>query len=133
MAYTPTVWQAGDVITAEKLNKAEQGIAGAYLRSIDARELTATDFDVYIGDPYASPAFLVPDIDVMDKGAILIDDVDDVPNYAIQYMKYVSDLNAEDITTGTKFVPNGEDYYIDINGKLYVSADMVFGEGTKDK
>ena len=30
MAYTPTVWQTGDVITAEKLNKAEQGIAGAY-------------------------------------------------------------------------------------------------------
>ena len=29
MAYTPTVWETGDVITAEKLNKAEQGIAGA--------------------------------------------------------------------------------------------------------
>lgn len=33
MAYTPTVWETGDVITAEKLNKAEQGIAdaGAYI------------------------------------------------------------------------------------------------------
>lgn len=29
MAYTPTVWETGDVITAEKLNKAEQGIADA--------------------------------------------------------------------------------------------------------
>lgn len=29
MAYTPTVWETGDVITAEKLNKAEQGIAAA--------------------------------------------------------------------------------------------------------
>lgn len=29
MAYTPTVWATGDVITAEKLNKAEQGIADA--------------------------------------------------------------------------------------------------------
>lgn len=29
MAYTPTVWETGDVITAEKLNKAEQGIAEA--------------------------------------------------------------------------------------------------------
>ena len=27
MAYTPTNWQKGDVITAEKLNKMEQGIA----------------------------------------------------------------------------------------------------------
>ena len=29
MADTPTVWETGDVITAEKLNKAEQGIASA--------------------------------------------------------------------------------------------------------
>lgn len=29
MAYTPTVWATGDVITAEKLNKAENGIAVA--------------------------------------------------------------------------------------------------------
>lgn len=29
MAYTPTVWATGDVITAEKLNKAENGIAAA--------------------------------------------------------------------------------------------------------
>lgn len=29
MAYTPTVWVTGDTITAEKLNKAEQGIADA--------------------------------------------------------------------------------------------------------
>lgn len=27
MSYTPTVWNTGDVITAEKLNHAEQGIA----------------------------------------------------------------------------------------------------------
>ena len=29
MAYTPTEWQTGDIITAEKLNKAEEGIAAA--------------------------------------------------------------------------------------------------------
>lgn len=29
MSYTPTNWQTGDTITAEKLNKMEQGIAGA--------------------------------------------------------------------------------------------------------
>ena len=29
MAYTPTEWETGDVITAEKLNKAENGIAAA--------------------------------------------------------------------------------------------------------
>lgn len=30
MAYTPTVWVTGDVITAVKLNKAENGIKAAY-------------------------------------------------------------------------------------------------------
>lgn len=29
MAYVPTVWETGDIITAEKLNKAEGGIAAA--------------------------------------------------------------------------------------------------------
>lgn len=29
MSYTPTNWQTGDTITAEKLNNMEQGIAGA--------------------------------------------------------------------------------------------------------
>lgn len=29
MAYTPTVWATGDTITAEKLNKMEQGIVAA--------------------------------------------------------------------------------------------------------
>ena len=29
MAYTPTSWETGDVITAEKLNKAENGIAAS--------------------------------------------------------------------------------------------------------
>ena len=29
MAYIPTEWQTGDIITAAKLNKAEQGIAAA--------------------------------------------------------------------------------------------------------
>ena len=30
MGYIPTEWQTGDVITAAKLNKAEEGIAAAY-------------------------------------------------------------------------------------------------------
>lgn len=32
MAYTPTEWATGDVITAQKLNKMEQGIADAGLQ-----------------------------------------------------------------------------------------------------
>ena len=29
MSYTPTNWQTGDVITAEKLNKLENGVSSA--------------------------------------------------------------------------------------------------------
>lgn len=29
MSYTPTAWQTGDVVTAEKLNKLEEGVADA--------------------------------------------------------------------------------------------------------
>ena len=29
MAYTPTTWNNGDIITAEKLNKIENGVAQA--------------------------------------------------------------------------------------------------------
>lgn len=37
MAYNPTVWQTGDIVTAEKLNKLENGLAnvdvgGGYYR-----------------------------------------------------------------------------------------------------
>ena len=43
MAYTPTVWQAGDTVTVAKLNKMEQGIAscgGVYLVNIGESETT---------------------------------------------------------------------------------------------
>ena len=39
MAYTPTEWETGDVITAEKLNNMEQGIEDAFV----APEVTAAD------------------------------------------------------------------------------------------
>lgn len=31
MAYTPTEWQTGDIVTSAKLNKLENGVAGLYL------------------------------------------------------------------------------------------------------
>jgi hypothetical protein len=35
MAYVPTVWKNGDIITDAKLNKIEQGIAGCYMPVFD--------------------------------------------------------------------------------------------------
>ncbi len=45
MAYTPTVWETGDVITAEKLNKAETGIAAA---SADSAPLFVLTVDMAV-------------------------------------------------------------------------------------
>lgn len=41
MAYVRTNWIAGDVITAEKLNNAEEGIEAAVTKTITAINLTA--------------------------------------------------------------------------------------------
>ena len=66
MSYIPTEWLNGDVITAEKLNKIENGIAGAQedadtitqnvtqntqdIRDIDSMLSTATCDDMYPTD-----------------------------------------------------------------------------------
>lgn len=51
MAYTPTVWETGDVITAEKLNKAEEGIADACVYMIPI------DYDPETSEPYLQASF----------------------------------------------------------------------------
>ena len=54
MAYEPTVWKDGDVISAEKLNKIENAIGGVYYVDIseDRKTLSTTWQDVY--DAYQS-------------------------------------------------------------------------------
>lgn len=47
MAYTPTVWATGDVITAEKLNKAENGIAAAGAYIVEMSDVLATGATLY--------------------------------------------------------------------------------------
>ena len=43
MAYTPTEWKTGDVVTAAKLNNMENGIAGATAMIIHLNEQNAMD------------------------------------------------------------------------------------------
>ena len=52
MAYTPTEWQTGDVITAEKLNKAEEGIAAASMKlvTIDANNQDPETHNIYLSE-----------------------------------------------------------------------------------
>lgn len=47
MAYTPTVWETGDVITAVKLNKAENGIAAAGAYIVEMSEVTLSGATLY--------------------------------------------------------------------------------------
>ena len=45
MAYEPTNWKSGDIITSTKLNKMEQGISGG---GIVIPEYSTTDFETYV-------------------------------------------------------------------------------------
>ena len=47
MSYTPTMWQCGDVITAEKMNKIENGIAECCSGGGEPLILTAIDDEEY--------------------------------------------------------------------------------------
>ena len=60
MAYTKTVWETGDVITAAKLNNAEDGIEAA--NAVTFKYITAT---------YADAAFTVSDTYANVKAAYL--------------------------------------------------------------
>ena len=46
MSYTPTEWSTGDIVTAEKLNKIENGIlsSGAYI--VETEWVTVSEYDV---------------------------------------------------------------------------------------
>ena len=56
MAYIPTEWQTGDIITAEKLNKAENGIAAAsaFVCSIEFTSATEATIDQDYADIVAA-------------------------------------------------------------------------------
>lgn len=58
MSYTPTNWQTGDTITAEKLNNMENGIAGAVV-SFNAEYFYDPDEAISRLILFASPAELL--------------------------------------------------------------------------
>lgn len=45
MAYTPTEWQTGDIITATKLNNMEQGIANAGILKVSVTDANVLTLD----------------------------------------------------------------------------------------
>lgn len=103
MAYTPTEWATGDVITAEKLNKAENGIAAATTVvcqvefSEDHSSATIdTAYSVIKTDFIAGKNIIFRVIDA-DNGAyenmllcLILDGVDDYPNSVSLYGRGVN-------------------------------------------
>lgn len=93
MAYTPTVWETGDTITAEKLNKAEQGIAAANILP------TPTENDVGSilmvgGRPVDPRTTIVPEQTVVDDGqgtGVALSNVTNITEYEGQIEIIVND------------------------------------------
>ena len=59
MSYTPTEWATGDVVTADKLNKIEEGIAGAVGVLVATCDPTTDTLDKTWSDINASPLTVV--------------------------------------------------------------------------
>lgn len=85
MAYTPTEWETGDVITAEKLNKAEEGIAAAsaLVCSIEFTSATTATIDEDYGDIVAA----------IRAGRSVIFMNDDMENGVISYFTLIQALD----------------------------------------
>lgn len=72
MSYTPTVWQSGDVVTSEKLNKLENGVENA-----DANALPAVTTDdngdvlAVVSGAWAKSSNALPPVNNGDGGMIL--------------------------------------------------------------
>ena len=50
MTYNPTEWKAGDVVTSEKLNKLEQGVAGSVVNTTMLIDAVAPHLDKTVAE-----------------------------------------------------------------------------------
>ena len=87
MAYNPTEWATGDVITAQKLNKMEQGIAGAGLQ---------------LYGPYYASASNPEAIDAGYQGFVTLDTLEDVNGITVTYPATSATLLLEFVSTGAR-------------------------------
>lgn len=65
MAYTPTEWQSGDIVTSAKLNKIEEGIAagGAVIITDNGTQLDKTYAEIYALVNSGTPCYIKYNLD----------------------------------------------------------------------
>lgn len=82
MSYTPTNWQTGDTITAEKLNNLEEGVAsGAVIITDNGTQLDKTYAEIYDLVNSGTPCFILYDLDKS------VSDLDSDYTYYVKLMK----------------------------------------------
>ncbi len=108
--YTPTVWAAGDTVTAAKLNKMEQGIADGYS--------SGGGLVVHVnqsGDTYTLDKTWQEIWDAMESGqSVLVVNIESESGSGSVYHVYVNSIYFE----------TGEitDYVVDANGNFTASS-----------
>ena len=132
MAYTPTVWETGDVITAEKLNKMECGIEASNSYITIPGDLETISCYVYsalnIKTAYIVPrALLEPTtkfVEANESGEFLISSVSKIAGE-------LTEADASSIPEGSKFLVS--DYYLQLQGDtdyFVIADDANLGTGT---
>ena len=86
MSYTPTEWVDGDIITAQKLNKMEGGIAAAVCSNL---KLEITD---NVETPIISNATYSDIAAAVENGGVVFAKIADGENVGQSYIAYVNGL-----------------------------------------
>lgn len=112
MGYTPTVWQTGDIVTSEKLNKIENGIADAVgvlvvTMSGDSMTTDKTWQEIYDALAARKEVVLVMSVDTEEQKLEYRDRV-----ISASYPDEQGGVNPYSITTqdGSVYVASADDY-----------------------
>ena len=102
MSYIPTEWKTGDIVTAEKLNKLEEGVAsggggGGVLR------ITMTQ---------------VEDVAYLDK---TYEDITTALNQGIWPVCFFAEGNDTSVFTVTEFYIDGRYYHVEVGNRSFMS------------
>lgn len=123
MAYTPTEWKTGDVITAAKLNNMEQGIETSVhifdatnIQPFDGLIKTGVDFD-------ATTAYPVPSYALQPNAEYLIDE--DGSKYLAYPGFGTTTASAEDVSLNYYVLPVGTVYRRSWDGNIYYDESIT--------